>query len=98
MPGQRTCQLGRPYQAHVERHGGDPGYKAEPKSQGVWQGVGWSHSTVDLGDNITPGEGRAPAVGVIDWSSGSAYCLELENAECIRDLWKRLGEADRFLP
>ena len=46
------------------QQGGDGWYKAEPKSNRAWEGVGWGHSTVDVGDNITPMEGRTPAVGV----------------------------------
>jgi len=70
MPGKRTCQLGRPFQAPAEEAGKKtPGIRLRPKSGRAWEGVGRSHSTDDPGDSITPGEGRAPAAGVSeeDW-------------------------------
>jgi len=50
-----------------------PGIRLSSKSRRVRERVGWSHSTVDPGDNITSGKGRTPAVGAIQRRLGEAY-------------------------
>jgi hypothetical protein len=57
------------------KHGGDFWYKAEGRSPGESgresDGV---IVPIDPEDNITSGEGRTPAVGVVRRRLGEAYC------------------------
>lgn len=90
---RKAHQLGRPSRARERKAlGGDLRYKAMPKSEGAREGVGWSHSTADLGDNRTPKEGRAPTVSALEGRSGHGALRNLRSAqERVRDLQKKLG-------